>query len=110
MCVPLYGLAAYAAGRTAWLARLAGWLVWLYGSCGTASSVGSFGRTARLARLASWFVLDGAAGTAGLALVRSDRLHVGGCRKVQVEVGQTLAARELARELTEIEISEKVRK
>ena len=71
-----------------------------------AGSVGYPCRTARLARLASWFVLDGAAGTAGLAPVRSGRSHVGGCRKVQVEAGQTLAATELA----EIEISEKVRK
>ena len=70
------------------------------------NTVGSSGRTARLARQASWFVLDGAAGTAGLAPVRSGRSHVGGCRKVQVEAGQTLAARELA----EIEISEKSRK
>ena len=95
-------MVAYAARRTAWLARLAGWLVWLYGSFGTAGSVGSLRRTARLARVASWFVLDGVAGTVGLAPVRSGKSHVGGCRMVQVDARQTLAARELAK----IEISD----
>ena len=69
VCGRSYGLAGTAGRLVRLVERLAGWQA---GSC-------------RLARLASWFVLDGAAGTAGLAPVRSGRSHVGSCCKVQVE-------------------------